>query len=71
MVGLVRMVPAAAVLVTAAGVFVAPAASAEPYPNCTEAHKNGDYNIPRSSDKYSPKLNRDGDGLACEPKPRR
>lgn len=40
-----------------------------PYKNCTEAHKDGRYNIPQDDDAYSSKLDRDGDGLACEPKP--
>lgn len=37
-----------------------------PYPNCTVAKQNGDCDIPASSDKYQPKLDRDGDGLGCE-----
>ena len=49
----------------------APAASADPpYKNCKEAHADGRYNIPKGDPAYSSKLDRDGDGIACEPKPR-
>ncbi|MCB0929628.1 MAG: excalibur calcium-binding domain-containing protein [Mycolicibacterium insubricum] len=48
------------------GTALAPAAVAAPYKNCTEARKAGDVNIPSSSDKYGPHLDRDGDGIACE-----
>ncbi|MGN6337146.1 excalibur calcium-binding domain-containing protein [Mycobacterium sp.] len=45
----------------------APAATASgPYRNCTEAHKDGRYNIPKGDPDYRPKLDRDNDGLACE-----
>ncbi|MEZ0363487.1 excalibur calcium-binding domain-containing protein [Mycobacterium sp. pUA109] len=56
-----------------AGAAIAPPPSAvagPPYRNCTEAHNDGRYNIPRDDPAYSPKLDRDGDGYACEPKPR-
>lgn len=46
------------------------AAAGPPYSNCSEAHADGRYNIPRDDPAYSSKLDRDGDGLACEPKPR-
>jgi hypothetical protein len=36
------------------------------YPNCTEAHKAGEGNIPSSSPHYCSKQDRDGDGIACE-----
>lgn len=55
-----------AVAISVAGVGMAPAAVAAPYKNCTEARKNGDTNIPASSDKYGSHLDRDGDGIACE-----
>jgi Excalibur calcium-binding domain len=46
----------------------APAALADPpYRNCSEAHADGRYNIPSTDPAYGPKLDRDGDGLACEP----
>ncbi|MGD1172158.1 excalibur calcium-binding domain-containing protein [Mycobacterium seoulense] len=49
------------------GAFIAPAAQAgPPYKNCTEAHKDGRYNIPRGDPAYQPKLDRDDDGIACE-----
>ncbi|OBJ24839.1 excalibur calcium-binding domain-containing protein [Mycobacterium colombiense] len=49
------------------GVSMAPAAQAAPsYKNCTEAHKNGRYNIPKGDPAYQPKLDRDNDGIACE-----
>lgn len=48
------------------GVSTAPAAQAGPYKNCTEAHKDGRYNIPKNDPAYQPKLDRDNDGIACE-----
>ncbi|MEV6791105.1 excalibur calcium-binding domain-containing protein [Streptomyces sp. NPDC051320] len=36
------------------------------YKNCTDAHRHGVYDIPRSSPAYRPALDRDGDGIACE-----
>jgi hypothetical protein len=56
-----------ALLVGALAVGVAPAAIADaPYKNCTQARQNGDSDIPSSSDKYGPWLDRDGDGVGCE-----
>ena len=49
-------------LATAPAVFADP-----PYRNCSEAHTDGRYNIPSNDPAYSPKLDRDGDGFACEP----
>lgn len=55
-------------LMVGIGIATAPAALADPpYRNCSEAHADGRYNIPSSDPAYSPKLDRDGDGLACEP----
>jgi hypothetical protein len=34
--------------------------------NCTQAHQNGEGNIPQGSAHYCSKQDRDGDGLACE-----
>lgn len=49
------------------GVSAAPAAEADPpYANCTEAPKDGRYNIPQGDPAYRPKLDRDKDGIACE-----
>jgi hypothetical protein len=65
----------------AAGVLAAPAIQAgatpqgSPIPlnsngcywtNCTQAHKNGEGDIPQSSDHYCSKQDRDSDGIACE-----
>lgn len=51
------------------GVAGAGAAVADPpYKNCTEAHQDGRYNIPRDDPAYRPPLDRDGDGIACESK---
>lgn len=61
------------VTAAALGGSVAQAAAATagpPYRNCSEAHADGRYNIPRDDPAYSSKLDREGDGLACEPKPR-
>ncbi|MGH3521589.1 MAG: excalibur calcium-binding domain-containing protein, partial [Mycobacterium sp.] len=45
---------AVGVTLTGAGVVVAPIASAgPPYKNCTEAHKDGRYNIPRDDPAYA------------------
>lgn len=64
------LVAAAFGLVFSGGIVNSPQALAgPPYKNCTEAHKDGRYNIPQDDDAYSSKLDRDGDGLACEPKP--
>jgi hypothetical protein len=42
------------------------ATASGPYRNCTEAHRDGRYNIPKGDPDYQPKLDRDNDGLACE-----
>ena len=53
------------VAVTAVG--VAPVAvAAGPYRNCTEAHKDGRYDIPQGDSDYWSGGDRDGDGIACE-----
>ena len=55
-------------LMVGIGLATAPAALADPpYRNCSEAHADGRYNIPSTDPAYGPKLDRDGDGLACEP----
>lgn len=49
------------------GIVAAPVASADPpYKNCTEAHQDGRYDIPQGDPAYRSKLDRDGDGIACE-----
>ncbi|MEN4478603.1 excalibur calcium-binding domain-containing protein [Mycolicibacterium cosmeticum] len=60
-----RMCFAAAGIILA-GLILVPTAGADPYPNCTAAKKDNACNIPSSSDKYQPKLDRDGDGIGCE-----
>lgn len=51
----------------AVGVVTAPVAVADPpYKNCSEAHADGRYNIPKGDPAYQSKLDRDGDGIACE-----
>ncbi|WP_100484567.1 excalibur calcium-binding domain-containing protein [Mycobacteroides abscessus] len=37
-----------------------------PYANCKEAHADGAYNIRKGDPGYRAKLDRDGDGIACE-----
>jgi hypothetical protein len=55
-------------LMVGIGTATAPAALADPpYRNCSEAHADGRYNIPSNDPAYRPQLDRDGDGLACEP----
>lgn len=61
---------AVGVTVVGVGVTVAPASVAgPPYKNCSEAHADGRYNIPEGDPAYASKLDRDRDGIACEPKP--
>lgn len=57
----------AAALIAVTGITVAPVAQAAgPYKNCTEAHKDGRYNIPQGDPDYKSSQDRDGDGVACE-----
>ena len=63
---MIRAILIAAVVLGAA-VGMAPAAMAErTYANCTEAHKDGRYDIPQGDPDYWPGGDRDGDGIACE-----
>jgi hypothetical protein len=56
---------AAAIAVAATG--LAPiAAAAGPYANCTQAHKDGRWDIPQDDPDYWSGGDRDGDGIACE-----
>ena len=50
----------------ALAIGVAAPAQAAPFKNCTQAKAAGYCDIPESSDKYGPWLDRDGDGLGCE-----
>jgi hypothetical protein len=53
--------------ISAAAVGLAPVAFADsPYANCTKAHKDGRWDIPKGDDAYWPAGDRDQDGVACE-----
>jgi uncharacterized protein with LGFP repeats len=56
----------AAAAIAAVAVGVAPVASAGQYKNCTQAHQDGRYDIPKGDPDYWPGGDRDGDGIACE-----
>jgi Excalibur calcium-binding domain len=65
---MLRTAFAVTAVIVGAGIATAPATLADPpYRNCTEAHADGRYNIPSDDPAYRPQLDRDGDGLACEP----
>jgi hypothetical protein len=54
----------------AAGVMRLAAQQSRPFVyfrNCAAAHAAGVYSIPRSAPGYRPALDRDNDGVACEP----
>jgi hypothetical protein len=56
-----------AAAIVGAAVGTAPAALATgPYANCTQAHKDGRYDIPQGDPDYWSGGDRDGDGIACE-----
>jgi hypothetical protein len=61
---------AAAMAVLAAagftGLSMAPASAAQMFQNCSEAQAAGYYNIPIGSPAYSPDLDGNSDGVACE-----
>jgi hypothetical protein len=62
-----RVVTAAVFLTAASAMALAPIASASgPYSNCSQAKADGVCNITPDSPWYLAKLDRDGDGLACE-----
>jgi hypothetical protein len=62
-----RVLIAAAFVCLAGAVGLAPAANATgPYANCTDAHKDGRYDIPKGDPDYWPAGDRDQDGIACE-----
>lgn len=46
-----------------------PAAAAPPYANCDAANAEGAFNIKVGEPGYEPRLDRDGDGVACEGTP--
>lgn len=45
---------------------VTPVTPVTPWENCAAAAAAGVYNIPSTDPRYAPKLDRDGDGIACE-----
>lgn len=47
------------------GLSIAPAQAA-PYQNCSEVYAAGEWRIPTSHPKFSPGLDRDGDGFGCD-----
>jgi hypothetical protein len=62
-----RVLIAASFLVFATAIGLAPQAMASsPYPNCTAAHKDGRWDIPKGDPDYWPAGDRDNDGIACE-----
>jgi hypothetical protein len=62
-----RVLISAGSLVVAASIGLAPIANAAgPYSNCSQAKSDGVCNITQDSPYYLPKLDRDGDGVACE-----
>lgn len=64
---LVAAVFAAMAVLLGIGLDRAPETKADPpYKNCTQAHQDGRYNIPRGDPAYQQKLDRDNDGIACE-----
>ena len=66
-VNMFRVVVAASFLVIAAAIGLAPQAVASgPYKNCTAAHQDGRWNIPKGDPDYWPAGDRDNDGIACE-----
>lgn len=62
------LILAGAVAIGAGVLCSPPALAGPPYKNCKEAHADGRYSIPEDDPAYSSKLDRDGDGVACEPK---
>ena len=46
--------------------FYTPIPQSTYYKNCSQAHQDGRYNIPRGDPAYRPGLDRDQDGFACE-----
>ena len=63
---LVRTVLVAAAIAVAATGLAPIAAATGPYANCTQAHKDGRWDIPQDDPDYWSGGDRDGDGIACE-----
>jgi hypothetical protein len=63
---MIKAIVVAAAIVGAA-IGTAPATlAAGPYANCTQAHKDGRWDIPQGDPDYWSAGDRDGDGVACE-----
>ena len=60
---MLRKLVAAGVLTAAVTIGVAPVANALPPPNCSSTSR---CDIPQGDPDYASRLNRDGDGVACE-----
>lgn len=62
-----RLIAVVSAAVAAALMVAAPAANANgKYANCTEAHRDGSYDIPQGDPDYWPAGDRDKDGFACD-----
>ena len=62
-----RVLIAAVFVCLATAIGAASMASASgPYANCTQAHKDGRWDIPKGDPDYWPAGDRDNDGIACE-----
>jgi hypothetical protein len=64
---MIRLLVAMGFLTAAAVIALAPVANASgQYANCSQAKADGVCNITQDSSDYASKLDRDGDGIACE-----
>jgi hypothetical protein len=63
---MLRALLIAAAIAVAAIAVSPPASAAPPYRSCDEAHADGRYDIPKGDAAYSPGLDGDTDGIACE-----
>jgi hypothetical protein len=65
---MIRTTLTVAAFVVGLGIIAAPTAIAEsgPYKNCTAAHNDGRYDIPKGDSDYVASQDRDSDGVACE-----
>ncbi|CAJ1493790.1 excalibur calcium-binding domain-containing protein [[Mycobacterium] kokjensenii] len=64
-----RAVVLAGLAACGAGIALAPVAAADPYyKNCTAAREAGAAPLYEGDPGYRTELDRDGDGIACEPK---
>jgi len=63
---MIRVLVVAACIAGVAVGAAAPAIASPPYANCKAAAADGRYNIVHDDPAYSPRLDRDRDGIACE-----